>query len=118
MDAKIKEQLQEAGIDAESVKQRFMGNEMLVEKFMKKFPADQNFTKLKESLEAGDVKEAFTAAHTLKGVCGNLSMNRLFQVVDRQVELLRSGDLEGAKLLHPEVEKEYDTVIRVLLSWQ
>ena len=57
-----------AGIDVDSVMQRFMGSERLTEKFMKRFADDMTFSQLEKAVAAGDSEEAFRAAHTLKGV--------------------------------------------------
>ena len=41
-------------------------------------------------MQSGERKDAFRAAHTLKGVCANLSFDRLFSSADQLTELLRS----------------------------
>jgi len=43
------------------------------------------------------VKEAFRAAHTLKGVCQNLGFTNLYQPTCDLTEVLRTGTLEGTK---------------------
>lgn len=57
-----------------------MGNEALLERFLKKFPQDENYQKLCAAMEASDWEAALTAAHTLKGICGNLSIAPLFDL--------------------------------------
>ena len=49
MDAAKRQRLVEAGIDVDSALDRFMGNEKLLDKFLGKFPADQNYAKLVEA---------------------------------------------------------------------
>ena len=95
------------GIDMEEALDRFMNNEALLERFLKKFLQDPNYAALCEALDAGDCEGAFRAAHTLKGVCGNLSMRLLYQPVSEQVELLRCGNLEAAKTLRPQIDQAY-----------
>ena len=47
-----------------------------------------------------DVEEAFRCAHTLKGVCGNLSMDELYKLVSVQTEFFREGNIqEGADMM-------------------
>ena len=42
-------------------------------------------------MESGDRKEAFEAAHSLKGVLGNLSLTPLYEPTSEMTELLRAG---------------------------
>ena len=42
---------------------------------------DENEALLSAALTGGDLESALTASHTLKGVCGNLSMTALFDLV-------------------------------------
>ena len=47
-------------------------NEAFIKKFVLKFLDDNSYANLKEAIAAGNVEEAFRAAHTLKGVCLSL----------------------------------------------
>ena len=60
------------GGDYEDVLGR-LRSERLIQKFIIKFLDDGNFDLLCSSVESGDVSEAFRAAHTIKGMCQNLS---------------------------------------------
>ncbi|HIR52229.1 MAG TPA: Hpt domain-containing protein [Candidatus Onthovicinus excrementipullorum] len=102
--------LKQAGISVEEVLGRFMGNDALLERMLHKFLEDQTYAQLAEAMEQEDRDRAFQAAHTLKGVCGNLSMDRLFHLVSEQVELLRSGSWGAAQAMMPSVTRAYDAV--------
>lgn len=102
--------LQEAGIDYQSALERFMNNEALLKRFLLKFLSDSNYAALENALKAGDVDAAFHAAHTLKGVTGNLSMTPLFQALTEQSDFLRNKNLAEACAMQPKVEKLYTTV--------
>lgn len=114
MDSVQKKKLEDAGIDVESGLARFMGNEALYEKFMKKFCDDKSYAELVQTVADGDCEKAFVAAHTLKGVCGNLSMTKLAQLVSRQVEYLRGGELAPAADMMPEITAAYEEIIHTL----
>lgn len=86
----------------------------LVEHFLMKFREDRSFSELLSALERGETETAFRAAHTLKGICANLGLGRLFEQASVVTELLRSGDLEGAKNAVPLLASEYDCVIKAL----
>ena len=114
MDALKKERLAAAGIDVDGALERFMGNDALLQRFLGKFLTDPNYAALAAAVEAGDLKGALTASHTLKGVCGNLSMPELFRLLTCQVEALRANDWNRAASLMPDISRAYGTVVRAI----
>ena len=66
-------------------------SEKLVQKFVLKFLNDGSYRLLCDSLASGDRDEAFRAAHTLKGVCQNLSLTKLGASSSALAETLRGG---------------------------
>ena len=108
MDSRI---LMDAGIDAESALNRMMGSEALLERLFRRFLKDGNFSALSAAIEAGDREGALTASHTLKGMCGNLSMDRLYSLFSGQVDLMRAGDWEEAVNLMPRIREAYDEAV-------
>ena len=110
MDSLRRQRLLDAGLDVDSALARFMNNEALLEKFLAKFPADPNHHRLAAAMAANDREGALTAAHTLKGVCGNLSMTRLHQCFTDQVAALRRGDLDGARAMMERIAPAYEAV--------
>ena len=87
----LKEVYEKIGGDYDDVVRRLMG-EKLVRKFLLKFLDDKSYVDLERTLSEGDYKEAFRAAHTLKGVCQNLSLISLYQVSSQLTEELRNED--------------------------
>ena len=67
-------------------------SEKLVQKFVLKFLNDDSYELLNNSIESGNYTEAFRAAHTIKGVCQNLSFVRLQDSSARLTEALRDGN--------------------------
>lgn len=114
MDEQVKVQLTEAGIDVINAVERFMGKEELYFKFLFRFPEDENYGQIRQQLEAGDCRKAFEAAHTLKGVAGNLSLVQLEKILKVLVEFLRKGDIEQAKEIFSDLEKEYRSIVQAL----
>ena len=109
-----RDQLEAAGIDIESALERMMGSEALLERMMGKFLDDPQYPALRAALEAGDVERAVSAAHTLKGVCGNLSMTGLYGLFTRQVDALRAGDLPLARGIMAEIAPAYERVMAAI----
>ncbi len=111
MTEESKRRLVEAGIDVDDALARLMQNEGLLMRLLRAFLQDANFAQLQEALAKGDVSSAFAAAHTLKGVAGNLSLRDLFARVSEVVECLRGGDLGAAAEKMPAVEAAYRAVV-------
>ena len=64
---------------------RRLRSEVLIRKFTLKFLEDQSYSLLKQALGDNNYEEAFRGAHTLKGVCQNLSFDRLYEVSDKSL---------------------------------
>ena len=120
MDKDIRSKLENVGVDVEDLMKRLMGNMMLISRFYKRFPEDKNYDMIVKYLSEDMCEEAFKAAHTLKGVCANLSMTKLVAIVSEMVEYLREGDLEDGKKILPKLSEEYETIVTVVKSiqWQ
>lgn len=108
------QRLTDAGIDVSDALNRFMGNESLFERFLGKFASDQNFKKLCDAVAADDSEAALTASHTLKGMCGNLSMITLSELLTKQVKAYRDGDPAAASSLMPEISEAYNKTITAI----
>lgn len=92
--------------DYNDVMSRLM-TEKLVSKFVLKFLNDGSYNNLVQSLKDGNIEVAFRAAHTLKGVCQNLSFTKLYQSSNDMTEALRSNDTSKADELMVKVEADY-----------
>ncbi len=110
----IKECYDAVGGDYEAVYQRMMKKDALVIKFAKKFLNDSSYKNLKDNLSAGNVEEAFRAAHTLKGVAQNLSFEALYKPSSELAEILRAGSMEGTEELMEKVAAEYERTIAAI----
>ncbi len=103
--------------DYEDVLSR-LRTEKLVQKFVLKFLNDKSYDLLCSSLEAGDYTEAFRAAHTIKGVCQNLSFTRLYESSHDLTEALRSGWSDAAAGLVERVKADYKQVTAAIEELQ
>ena len=101
------------GANYQDVLKRFYKSDM-IRRFVKMFLQDDSFRLLTDAMAKQDVKEAFRAAHTLKGVCQNLGFDALYAPSSALTEALRGGSLDGADELFPPVEKEYQRVVEAL----
>lgn len=104
----------EAGVDVKDGMGRFVGKLDLFVKIFRKYDDDNNMELLREAMEAGNVDAAFNAAHTLKGVCGNLSMKKMFDVASQMTEFLREKDMDSARQMMPKLEEEHQKIKTLL----
>lgn len=88
---------------------RLMMDDM-VTRFVKMFLNDTSFAELEKAMSIEDYDAAFKAAHTLKGVCQNLSLAGLSKPADEITENLREAtrNIDRAKVLFEEVKKQYE----------
>lgn len=83
------EALKQLGCDTDDGLSRCMGNEAFYFKLIGKVLEDKNFQALEDAVAAKDLDKAFDAAHSLKGVLGNLALTPIYQPVYEITELLR-----------------------------
>ncbi|CVH75658.1 Hpt domain protein [Coriobacteriaceae bacterium CHKCI002] len=108
------ELLREGGIDHREAMERFCGNEALYERLALKFLDDPHFAELEQALSDKDAQAAYRAAHSLKGVAGNLSLRRLYDQTCRLCDALRASDLDAAERILPDARAAYSAVRRTL----
>ena len=85
------ESLKEYGVKTNEGLARCCNMEAFYFKMITASVNDANFDKLGKALEAKDLKEAFEAAHALKGVAGNLALDPLYDAICEIVEPLRGA---------------------------
>ncbi|MBQ9262916.1 MAG: Hpt domain-containing protein [Clostridia bacterium] len=84
--------LKNFGANTEEGLSRCMNNEAFYLRMVGMGLNDANFNKLRDAVSAGLAKEAFEAAHALKGVTGNLSLTPLYVPLSELTEKLRGKD--------------------------
>ncbi len=114
MENENRQKIIEAGVDINVALERFLNNDELLLRFLKKFSKDRNYDAFKAAMEEKRYDDAFKAAHTLKGLCGNLSITVLYDIVSKEVESLRHKEYEDAEKMCPEIVKEYERVVAIL----
>lgn len=84
-----------------------------IKKFARKFKDDPSYNELITALSEGNVKSAFLAAHTLKGVSQNLGFDSLYRSSSAITEILRAGSLDVGVWMD-ELKSHYITIINAL----
>lgn len=106
----VQECYESMGSDFEGVLGR-MGSEAMVKRFALKFLDDPSYENLVKAVEEQNAEDAFRAAHTLKGICLNLGLDRLYKVSELLTEKLRGREFDGYEEAYDEVQKEYRNTI-------
>ena len=101
------------GVDWPRTMDRFVGSEELYVECLDMLLADDNLPALRASLAAGDMKAAFDAAHTLKGVAANMGLAPLLTAVSIIVEPLRTDERMDYSPLLAQIEREFDHIRRL-----
>ena len=92
----------------------------LIEKFIGIFLKDNSFDMLRRQLECGNKEEAFRAAHTLKGICANLSFTKLLHSTSQLTEELRKEVnfvSDTAIELFKDVERDYEVTVDAIRNY-
>ncbi len=93
-------------------------SERLIRKFVLKFLDDPSYELLCKAMEEKNYEEAFRAAHTIKGVCQNLSFTRLLGSSSALSEALRHGWTPEAEPLTQQVKADYLAVTQVIREFR
>ena len=91
--------LEDWGCDISGALPRFLQDEDFMLDCIKQVAADPSFERLSSALACGDVKEAFEAAHMLKGISANTGLTPIYELAVKLVEPLRGGNAEGLEPL-------------------
>ena len=105
------------GGDLEGVRSRLMTDER-IEKFIGIFAEDPSFGNLRTALDEGDLKEAFRAAHTMKGISRDMGFTSLSDIAAELADVLRpdeegvpAGPLERVPSLFEQLEEAYTRTV-------
>ena len=111
----VKECYEIFGGNYDEVISRLRTDERVI-KFLLRVVEDGSYKLLCDSIESGNVDEAFRAAHTLKGVCGNLAITRLGASSSELTEILREKRVisDELKPLLARVAEDYELTITAI----
>lgn len=97
-------ELKDLGVNIDEAVERFMGNESLYEKMLKKFPDMINKLSIGQDIDCNDYTEMIEKTHAVKGAAGNLSLMPIYEAYTKIVDLLRGGQPEQAQIILKEIQ--------------
>lgn len=109
--------LDEYGIDYVDAMDRMDNDAELYKTLAMKYLANSNYASLVAALEVEDFDEAYKAAHSLKGIAGNLSFKTLFNVAASMSEALFQGEYQAAEKMLPDLTAANEKIIEGLTAW-
>lgn len=113
--SKVKELFESYGGDYAGTKTHFMENDALYLHLLDVLFKEQSLQWLEASLKEKDLSNAFAAAHTLKGIVGNMGLTSLFKAISDIVEPLRAEDSEADyETLFQRVKEEHEKADKLL----
>ena len=92
---------------------RVLRIEKLMDKHIRKLPANSIFPDLFEAGECGDGKAIFEAAHAVKGVCSNLGLTKIAALAAEVCDEFRPGN--GRKYSDAEIKDKIGEIKRLFL---
>lgn len=102
------------GVDLGETLERFVDNEELYFRCLRKILDDKNYSSMCEAIDNNDAKAAFDYAHALKGVSANLGLNKVYSEMKIITEVFRAGlmdyDPENLARLKAAYEEAVDTI--------
>lgn len=114
MNMNLRQHLLHCETDVEGALQRFCGNEELYLSYVNTFPEEPTMGALKDAVEAQNWEDAFTAAHALKGLAGNLGFVPLYHATGEMVVLLRSGNVDEMSTCYEQARQCYETLVQAI----
>lgn len=110
------EKLAALGLDVEDGLNRFMGNEPIYVRCLKKFPPQAEQCTLHGDLANKDYEAALHSAHAMKGVTGNLSITPLYTRYSTIVNRIRANETEGLEAIEAEIGQLQEQICAVILG--
>lgn len=114
MTANLRAALSSYGIDYDDAMDRFGGNAELFFCLARKYLDGDNYARLVSAMEMHDFDEAYRQAHSLKGVAGNLSFTKLYNIAAEIASNLREGEYVAAESYLPDAEAAHERIVEAL----
>lgn len=106
------------GIDLPDAMSRMDDDEALYQRLAFKYLDNASFVDLEAAMAAKDYDAAYTAAHTLKGVSGNLSLATLYEVAAAVSDALYQGEYQAAEQMMSDLKAAHEKAVEGLVAWQ
>ena len=117
MNARQIQALTAIGTDVTTALHRMGNDESIFQFCLETFQTDQTIRQLNDAVNRGAWKDAFRAAHALKGMTGNMGFMPLMQCVSVLTELLRAEEVDGIDAPLAQVNRCYDQMLEAIAQY-
>lgn len=102
------------GLETDKALRRLGGNVDLLRKLIIRFGETQadTVTRIRAAIESGDAETALRAAHTFKGVAGNIGATQMFERAAMVEGILKQGKADGLAGALDEMERELNLLLK------
>ena len=104
------------GMDVAGTLARFGGNEALMMRFLRGFPNDKTMSSLRDAMISGDREAQKVAAHSLKGLSGNLGLTPVYESSSALMNALRADDDADVSGLYETLDQAYQTAVTMIAA--
>ncbi len=111
MDTKQQHALELRNTDLQGVMKRFNNDEQQYQECLKMFLEDQTMTELNAAITSCEWDGAFTAAHALKGIAGNMGFVPLMHSTGQLLIAIRGGRMKEIKEYAMQVNSNYRDIV-------
>ncbi len=109
-----KNAMEKLGINVEDALKRFMGNEALFLKMLRKLPGVISQSYVSPDFDASNYAADIDRAHMIKGVTGDLSIMPLYKAYSDIVSLLRENKPEEARAALKDILPVQEKIIKFI----
>ena len=85
-----------------------------VRRFVVKFLTDPSYDNLIKAYDEKNLEEAFRAAHTIKGICQNLSFTKLYESSHVLSDKLKAGEFDDTAEILEQVKADYARTVSAI----
>ena len=111
MNPKQQHALEVRNTDLQGAVQRLGGNEQLYLSCLSMFLEDSTIVDLNRAIKAKSGDDAFTAAHALKGLAGNMGFIPLMHSTSQLVIMIRGGRIKELSEYMTQVNSSYRDIV-------
>ncbi len=117
-ESRLLNRMKEMGVEVEETLSRFVDNDEIYIKFITRFPNEDRMKLIWESFETGTMDDKIHTTHKLKGVSGNLGMNKISGQCNKILDLLRDNADVDYKPMLEQLDKDYyimcDEILKIV----
>ena len=104
--------------DLDGALYRLSGDEAMYILLLEAFSKDTTMADLDKAIANQSWDDAFTAAHALKGLAGNMGFTPLFHCLGELVILIRTGRIDEIGASYASVKHSYDDIMTVISNFK